>query len=79
MHLQFASLRSALEANQGFSDLFPPGDILWLTRGDDLTLPPDDAPPREGHRLFKVTGRPEVVFKQMLFSRNMLSSHLPHQ
>lgn len=77
--LQFASLRLALEANQDFSDLFPPGNILWLTRGDDLTLPTDDTSPREGHRLFKVSGRPEVVFKQMMFSRNMLSSHLPHQ
>ncbi|KAK4052571.1 hypothetical protein OIO90_004340 [Microbotryomycetes sp. JL221] len=78
----FTSLRSTLEANQIYADLFPPGDILWLTAPGDIKLPWDDdrgnRPPNQSPRLFKV-GRPEVVFKQIQFSQTMLSSHLPHK
>lgn len=58
--------------------LFPPGDIFWLVKGDDLDLPGDAAKPDPAQpRLFRVTGRPDVVFKPMLFATNMLKSHLP--
>ncbi|KAM0789096.1 hypothetical protein ACM66B_003153 [Microbotryomycetes sp. NB124-2] len=78
----FTSLRSTLEANQGYADLFPPGDILWLTQPGDVKLPWDDehstpVPVNSRPRLFKVVGRPEVVFKQIQFSQTMLSCHLP--
>lgn len=72
--------RTALEEKQGYAELFPAGDILWMTKKGDVALPSDTAEQRDMPvRLFKVTGRPEVVFKQILFSKNMLSSHLPHQ
>lgn len=73
-----------------YADLFPPGEIFWLVRPDDLLLPPSPASSPSsssmgkgkqevpGARLFRVTGKPEVVFGQMLFGKQMLSSHLPH-
>ncbi|KAK4047893.1 hypothetical protein OIV83_005075 [Microbotryomycetes sp. JL201] len=80
----FTSLRSTLEANQGYADLFPPGDILWLTQPGDVKLPWDDdystsVPVNSRPRLFKVVGRPDVVFRQIQFSQTMLSCHLPHR
>lgn len=78
--VQFGALRTTLEANMVYADLFPPGDTYWLVPAGDLELPNDvpDAIATEP-RLFRVTGRAEVVFGQMLFTRTMLSSHLPHQ
>ncbi|SGZ33704.1 BQ5605_C041g11985 [Microbotryum silenes-dioicae] len=75
----FTSIRTSLEANQNYSTLCPPGDVLWLTKPDDLILPSDATRTvHPGPRLFRVK-RPDIIFKQMIFTRNMLSSHLPHQ
>ena len=66
------------------ADLFPPGRVLWAVRDGDL---------HRTHRLGAGTGRTlskdkvrlfEVVdvkrvFDQIIFARDMLSSHLPHQ
>ena len=72
--------RTALEEKQRYAELFPAGDIMWMAKHGDVVLPGDSAEQRDMPvRLFKVKGRPEVVFKQMMFSTNMLSSHLPHQ
>lgn len=61
-----------------YSDLYPPGEIYWLTRADDIVLPTDmDVPSKP--RLFKVTGKVDQVFGQMIFTKTMLSSHLPHE
>lgn len=78
--VQFGALRTTLEANMVYADLFPPGDTYWLVPAGDLELPNDvpDASSIEP-RLFRVTGRADVVWGQMLFTRTMLSSHLPHQ
>lgn len=54
--LQFASLRTTLEANMHYADLFPPGDTIWLTRPDDLELPADvPGMVRTAPRLFRVS------------------------
>jgi hypothetical protein len=52
---QFTSFRSTLEANQHYATLFPPGEILWLVRPDDLQLPNDRPDAQKADpRLFKV-------------------------
>ncbi|SCV70689.1 BQ2448_3451 [Microbotryum intermedium] len=84
---RFTSIRTSLEANQNYSTLCPPGDVLWLTKPDDLILPSEATRiVHPGPRLFRVSaihvnakGWKDVIFKQMIFTRNMLSSHLPHQ
>lgn len=63
------------------ADLFPPGDVFWLTLADDLDLQDEDSTVENDGtpRLFRVTGDVAVVFSQMLFTKRMLSSHLPHE
>ncbi|PRP81139.1 hypothetical protein PROFUN_01973 [Planoprotostelium fungivorum] len=79
----FLELRRSLEVNLSGCTLFPAGTVFWLHNRADLKTPPlenpDVSPGSDSpYRLFKVTGSVEVVFSEMIFSKNMLSVHLPH-
>jgi len=76
----FLSLRKTLEANMGMTHLYPPGRVLWAIRSKDLRHSPDPSHEYEPERLrlFEVTDV-ERVFSQIIFSRDMLGSHMPHQ
>lgn len=81
---QFIALRKTLEANMHMADLFPPGRVLWALRDGDLDrshrlgVGTGRALPRDKVRLFEVVDVKQV-FDQIIFARDMLSSHLPHQ
>ncbi|KAF7433590.1 hypothetical protein PC9H_005551 [Pleurotus ostreatus] len=75
----FVAVRKTLEANMQMADLYPPGRVLWALRDSDLH------PSHRSHRgtdeklrLFDVLDV-EKVFSQIVFSRDMLSAHMPHQ
>ncbi|KAL5530744.1 hypothetical protein ACEPAF_7002 [Sanghuangporus sanghuang] len=84
----FLSMRKTLEANMVMADLFPPGRVLWAIRDGDLdpshrlsanTGTSESASDAENKvRLFDVLDV-EKMFGQIIFARDMLSSHLPHQ
>jgi len=65
------------------ADLFPPGRVLWAIRDSDFhpahrlnkSSSPKDS---EKLRLFEVLDV-EKIFTQIVFSKNMLSAHLPHR
>ncbi|KAI0786513.1 hypothetical protein C8Q75DRAFT_808486 [Abortiporus biennis] len=79
----FLSIRKTLEANMRMAHLYPPGRVLWAMNDNDLH--PSHRLNEGKHkekkkpvRLFEVsdvTG----VFGQIVFARDMLSSHMPHQ
>ncbi|KAG1875384.1 hypothetical protein DFJ58DRAFT_872584 [Suillus subalutaceus] len=78
----FLSMRKTLEANMQMADLFPPGRVLWAVRDCDLhpshqSQQPNTHPDKT-LRLFEVLDV-EKVFSQIVFSRNMLRSHMPHR
>lgn len=66
------------------SDLFPPGRVFWALRDGDLDRAhrlgagSGKASPKDKVRLFEVLDVKQV-FGQIIFARDMLSSHLPHQ
>ncbi|KAI0315055.1 hypothetical protein OF83DRAFT_1201648 [Amylostereum chailletii] len=91
----FLAIRKTLEANMHMTHLYPPGRVLWaVRRGDSSVAPPMPQgerkytyDPGEGRakeesedalRLFEVLDV-EKVFSQIVFARDMLSAHLPHQ
>ncbi|KAI0706920.1 alpha/beta-hydrolase [Cerioporus squamosus] len=80
----FLAVRKTLEANMQMADLFPPGRVLWALRDGDLhrahRLGADSgrSSSSEKVRLFEVVDVKQV-FGQIIFARDMLSSHLPHQ
>ncbi|KAI9063504.1 alpha/beta-hydrolase [Trametes sanguinea] len=80
----FLAMRKTLEANMQMADLFPPGRVFWALRDGDLhrahRLGADSGrtSPQDKVRLFEVLDVKEV-FNQIIFARDMLSSHLPHQ
>lgn len=84
----FLSMRKTLEANMHMTQLFPPGRVLWALRDGDLQsanrLREADGRPRQSGRgeekvrLFEVHDV-ERAFGQIVFARDMLSSHMPHQ
>ncbi|RDB15457.1 Sn1-specific diacylglycerol lipase alpha [Hypsizygus marmoreus] len=83
----FIAMRKTLEANMQMANMFPPGHILWAMRDSDLhpyhrTHPSGDVGRDEKEkdrlRLFEVLDV-EKVFKQIVFARDMLSAHMPHQ
>ncbi|KZS94124.1 alpha/beta-hydrolase [Sistotremastrum niveocremeum HHB9708] len=75
----FLSLRKTLEANMGMAHLYPPGRVLWAVRRKDLSQDDQNSShDQEGLRLFEVTAV-DKVFSQIVFSRDMLGSHMPHQ
>ncbi|KAJ3561124.1 hypothetical protein NP233_g10391 [Leucocoprinus birnbaumii] len=77
------AVRKTLEANMQDQDLFPPGRVLWGMRDGDLhpshrkktkkTVKDEDK-----LRVFEVLDV-EKVFDQIVFARNMLTAHMPHQ
>jgi len=76
---RFISLRKTLEANMQMTELFPPGRVLWAIRNENLHFS-FQAPGSIGNkvRLFEVL-EVHKVFSQMIFARDILSSHLPHE
>ncbi|KAJ7047845.1 hypothetical protein C8F04DRAFT_23945 [Mycena alexandri] len=78
----FISVRKTLEANMHMANMVPPGRVLWAMRDNDFfpahrqTANSDSAPDKL--RLFEVLNA-EKVFSQVVFARDMLSAHLPHQ
>ncbi|KAI0250528.1 hypothetical protein BJV78DRAFT_1376372 [Lactifluus subvellereus] len=87
----FLSIRKTLEANMPMHNLYPPGRVLWAVRESDVSYA---APPpaerrynpmeslraqreEEGIRLFEVLDV-EKVFTQIIFARDMVSSHMAH-
>ncbi|KAG9317063.1 hypothetical protein JVU11DRAFT_1250 [Chiua virens] len=79
----FLATRKTLEANMQTADLFPPGRIFWARRDGDLPhlqrlSPTGSEKDAAKVRLFEVLDN-EKVFSQIVFSKNMLSAHLPHR
>lgn len=78
----FLSMRKTLEANMRMADLFPPGRVLWAVRDCDLHPSHQSQQPNKDPdqtlRLFEVLDI-EKVFSQVVFSKNMLGSHMPHR
>ncbi|TKY87123.1 hypothetical protein EX895_003800 [Sporisorium graminicola] len=83
---EFLVLRKTLEANMQHAHLFPPGKVLYtLTTPDDLLAEEDGAGGAgagKRQRLFRVNEDDETalrnVFGQIIFSRSMLSCHMPN-
>ncbi|CAE7139211.1 unnamed protein product [Rhizoctonia solani] len=75
------AFRKTLEANMNMADLFPPGRVLWALNDCDVNQTAgttNSADTQPGVlRLFEVDNI-ETAFSQIIFSRDMLSSHLPH-
>ncbi|KAI0637616.1 alpha/beta-hydrolase [Trametes polyzona] len=80
----FIAMRKTLEANMQMADLFPPGRVFWALRDGDLDrvhrlgAGSGKPSPTDKVRLFEVMDAKQV-FGQIIFARDMLSSHLPHQ
>ncbi|KAI0643609.1 alpha/beta-hydrolase [Trametes meyenii] len=80
----FLAMRKTLEANMQMADLFPPGRVFWALRDGDfhrahrLGAGSGRSSPKDKVRLFEVMDVKQV-FGQIIFARDMLSSHLPHQ
>ncbi|KAF9458009.1 hypothetical protein BDZ94DRAFT_1227039 [Collybia nuda] len=82
----FIAVRKTLEANMQMSNMFPPGHVLWAMRDSDLH-------PSHRSYLAETSGRTwgadklrlfevldvEKVFSQIVFARDMLIAHMPHQ
>jgi len=80
----FLSIRRTLEANMQMDRLYPPGKVWWAVRVDSDTPTHSKATSLgerydslDGVRLYEVLDV-EKVFGQVVFARDMLSSHLPH-
>jgi len=80
----FLSIRRTLEANMQMDRLYPPGRVWWAMRDDSGIHPPpqvpspNTSPDAVGNvRLYEVLDV-ERVFGQVVFARDMLSSHMPH-
>ncbi|CAG7848201.1 SubName: Full=Uncharacterized protein {ECO:0000313/EMBL:CCA75083.1} [Serendipita indica DSM 11827] len=77
------SLRKTLEANMHMADLYPAGNVFWAIHENDIdatALPSSAANATVAQtklRLFKVD-KVEMVFDQVVFARDMLTSHMPH-
>ncbi|KAI0772559.1 alpha/beta-hydrolase [Trametes elegans] len=81
----FLAIRKTLEANMQMADLFPPGRVFWALRDGDLHRAHQlgagsgqGSSSKDKVRLFEVKDVKQV-FDQIIFARDMLSSHLPHQ
>ncbi|KZT20637.1 alpha/beta-hydrolase [Neolentinus lepideus HHB14362 ss-1] len=78
----FLSIRKTLEANMHMANMYPPGRVWWAMRDSDLH-PSNrryggNEQSQNKARLFEVLDV-ERTFDQIIFARDMLSSHLPHQ
>jgi hypothetical protein len=84
----FIAMRKTLEANMRNANMCPPGRVFWAMRDSDLhpahrlhfhEAELDTARNCEDKlRLFEVLDV-EKVFSQIVFARDMLSAHMPHQ
>jgi len=78
----FLATRKTLEANMQMADLYPPGRVFWARRDGDLPQSQRLFGGNENEatkvRLFEVLDT-ERVFSQIVFSKNMLSAHMPHR
>ncbi|GLB33303.1 putative lipase (class 3) [Lyophyllum shimeji] len=83
----FIAVRKTLEANMQMANMFPPGHVLWAMRDSDLHPshrsyldPPSTSNVRGADklRLFEVLDV-EKVFSQIVFAKDMLKAHMPHQ
>ncbi|KAF8239461.1 alpha/beta-hydrolase [Tricholoma matsutake] len=83
----FIAVRKTLEANMQMTNMFPPGRVLWGIRDSELHPSHRSYIPAESSnracgpdklRLFEVLDV-ERVFSQIVFARDMLLAHLPHQ
>ncbi|CAA7259566.1 unnamed protein product [Cyclocybe aegerita] len=83
----FIAMRKTLEANMQNRNLYPPGRVLWAMRDGELhpshqrpPVPNNTSPASGQHKLrvFEVLDV-EKVFSQIVFARNMLTAHMPHQ
>ncbi|CEH14512.1 Predicted lipase/calmodulin-binding heat-shock protein [Ceraceosorus bombacis] len=83
------ALRKTLEASMQHVELYPPGNVLYAVKPGDLTTYPTSAQssdysgransfPSKLYHL-KADGKREKVWDQIIFSRTMLSCHLPHE
>ena len=57
---QLTSLRKTLEANMTHSELFPPGDVLWLVNPGEVVLPGEEGRVQSEPRLFRVNSLPST-------------------
>ncbi|KIY43107.1 alpha/beta-hydrolase [Fistulina hepatica ATCC 64428] len=75
----FVAARTALEANMRMVNMYPPGRVLWAIRDGDLH-PFHRSTPAEPNRLrlFEVLAV-DKVFNQIVFAKDMLTAHMPHQ
>ncbi|KAF8164901.1 hypothetical protein B0H34DRAFT_687065 [Crassisporium funariophilum] len=85
----FIAVRKTLEANMQNTNMYPPGRVMWAMRDGDLHPAHQRHPNPEGTktkgadsqhklRVFEVLDV-EKVFSQLVFARNMLTAHMPHQ
>ncbi|GBE78954.1 alpha/beta-hydrolase [Sparassis crispa] len=82
----FLAMRKTLEANMHMTQLYPPGRVFWALRDGDLhpmhrlRSENGSGSGSEKVRLFSVhPGKAQEVFRQIVFARDMLSSHLPQE
>ncbi|KAK2462270.1 hypothetical protein APHAL10511_005576 [Amanita phalloides] len=87
----FIAMRKTLEANMQNVNMFPPGRVLWAVRENDLDpshnspvwhTTTDSVNACRGNpnklRLFEVLDV-EKIFSQIVFAKDMLMAHMPHQ
>lgn len=83
----FIAMRKTLEASMQNSNMYPPGRVLWAMRDKDLhqahqlyaSAKSSETPGgKDKLRVFEVLDV-EKVFSQLVFARNMLTAHLPHE
>jgi len=80
----FLSIRRTLEANMQMDRLYPPGRVWWAISDDSgtpqhqgVSSPSTSRNIPDNPRLYEVLDV-EKVFGQVVFARDMLSSHMPH-
>ena len=84
LEADFLALRKTLEANMRHVELYPPGVVLYSLAKEDLTpsLVGDASTSltAKGHYLYRLDddANRDDVFGQIIFSRGMLSKHMPH-
>ncbi|KAF9526319.1 hypothetical protein CPB83DRAFT_795112 [Crepidotus variabilis] len=81
----FIAMRKTLEANMQNTHFYPPGRVLWAMRDGDLHPAHQKfgssmsaGSGKDKLRVFEVLNV-EKVFSQIVFARNMLTAHMPHQ
>ncbi|TFK22200.1 alpha/beta-hydrolase [Coprinopsis marcescibilis] len=75
----FISMRKTLEASMQDVEMYPPGRVLWGIRDSELHHTHRRFPDHPDKlRLFDVLAV-EGVFSQIVFAKNMLTAHMPHQ